>query len=150
MELRVNEIVIRKARANHLRSSEGVGGRLFLTNQRLFFEPHIFNYQTQGATIPLENIAAIVTPHRDFLSKKLAIALKNGLIEFFIVNKRKIWLREIEAAVTEVKKLSGENWRNNEEVSQDIVRASRIVLRKLVIGAIVTGILTGVLMLLFL
>ena len=150
MELKLNEIVLRKARANHLRSSEGIGGRLFLTNQRLFFEPHIFNYQTREATIPLENITAIVTPNSDFLSKKLTIALKNGFIEFFIVNKRKKWLREIEAAVSKVKKSRGENWRNNEAVSQDIVQASRIVLRRLVIGAIVTGILTGVLMLLFL
>ena len=91
-----------------------------------------------------------MTPHKDFFSKKLAIALKNGFIEIFIVNKRKNWLGEIEAAVTEIKKSIGENWRNNEDIAQDIVRASRMLLSRIVIGAIIAGIFTGVLMLLFL
>ena len=150
MELKANEIILREARANHLRYSQGIGGRLFLTNQRLFFKPHLFNVQTVEATIPLENIVAIATPHSDFLSAKLALMLKNNFIEFFVVKKRKDWMKEIEAAVTEINKARGQNWLNSQEVSQDIVQASRLVLRKLIVGAIVTGIFTGLLMLLFL
>jgi hypothetical protein len=150
MELRANEIVLRQARANHLRQYEGVGGRLFLTNQRLFFKPHLFNVQTNEASIPLENITAIRTPHSDLLSAKLAIKLTNNFIEFFVVRKRKDWLKEIETAVTEIKRSKGESWHNSEEVNEEIVHASRAVLFHLIIGATVIGILTGVMMFLFL
>ncbi|MDY6843413.1 MAG: hypothetical protein SVW57_04910 [Thermodesulfobacteriota bacterium] len=55
-------------------------------------------------TIPLGNIVAIATPHNDFLSAKLALMLNTSLIEFFVVKKRKKWMEEIEAALTEIKK----------------------------------------------
>lgn len=143
MELRSNEIVLRKTRANHLRSNEGVGGRLFLTNQRLFFKPHFFNIRTEEKSIPLENIAAIKTPHSDLLSLKLAIILTNNFVEFYVVRKRKDWLKEIEAAVTAIKKARGENWHNDREVTQEIIDASRMTLRQIIIGGIIIGFMTG-------
>ena len=149
MELKASEIILREARANHLRHSQGIGGRLFLTNQRLLFKPHLFNAQTVEATIPLESIVGIATPHSDFLSAKLALILKNDFIKFFVVRTRKGWMKEIEAAVAEIKKSRGENWHNNQEISEEIVFASRAILRKIIIGGIVTGIVTCVLMLLY-
>ena len=150
MKLKAEERIIRKGRANHLRRFEGVGGRLFLTNLRLFFEPHYFNYQTDEATIPLDNIVTIATPHSDFLSKKLAIRLNNNFIEFFLVWKRKQWLKEIEEAVTEIKKSTGESWHNNEGANEEIVQGSRAILRHLTIVAIIGAILTGLLIYMFL
>ena len=97
MDLKNNETIIRQGRGNHLRSSGGIGGKLFLTNQRLFFEPHFLNHDTSEASITLENIKSIVAPHKDFISSKLAIILNNDLIEFFIVGKRREWIKEIES-----------------------------------------------------
>jgi len=115
----------------------------------LFFKPHLFNVQTVEATIPLENIVAVATPHNNFLSAKLAIKLTNNFIEFFVVRKRKDWMKEIEAAVTETKKSKGEDWHINQDVSEDMVFASRMILRKMIIAGIVTGIVTCALILLY-
>ena len=142
MELRSNEVILRNTRANHLRSYGGVGGRLFLTNQRLIFKPHLFNIRTEENSIPLENIAAIRTPHSDMLSSKLAITLTNNLLEFYVVRKRKDWLKEIENTVTAVKKARGDNWRNDREITQEIVHASRMAFRQIITGAIIIGLIT--------
>ena len=58
-------------------------------------------------------------------------------------------MKEIEAAVTETKKLKGEDWHNTQEVSEEMVFASRMILRKMIIAGIVTGIATCALMLLY-
>ena len=56
MKLNDDEILIKKGSANHLVQFEGVGGRLFLTNQRLFFKSHSFNIQTHEESILLDDI----------------------------------------------------------------------------------------------
>jgi len=150
MDLKTNEKIIRNGRANHLRASGGIGGKLFLTNQRLFFKPHLFNHDRSEETITLENIKSIVAPHSDSISKKLAITLNNELIEFFVVGKRREWIKEIEKAVFRVKKDRNIIWHNAVDSIQDIERASRFALRKIIIQAIIGGIITGFLMFMFL
>lgn len=44
--LRANEQVLKEGPANLKRNVEAVGGKLYLTNQRLVFESHAFNVQT--------------------------------------------------------------------------------------------------------
>ena len=110
MNFNNNEKIIRKERANHLLPSEGVGGKLFLTDQRLFFKSHMFNYQNHEESIPLEDIIAVITRHSDFISKKLEIYLSNGLKEYFIVNHRKDWVHEIEKTIADKEKTSGKKW----------------------------------------
>jgi GRAM domain-containing protein len=46
--------------ANLLRRYEAVGGRLILTNQRVLFEAHNFNFQTTPVAIPLSAIETVV------------------------------------------------------------------------------------------
>jgi hypothetical protein len=103
MKLDFNEIIIRKSRANHLKSFEGVGGKLFLTNRRLFFKSHFFNIQTHEESILLQDIVSIEAKHSDFISGKMVIFLKNGSAEKFYVPKRKKWVSDIEKAIEESK-----------------------------------------------
>ena len=101
MKLKDNEIIIRESRANHLKPLEGVGGKLFLTNQRLFFKSHFFNIQTHEESIPLDDIVSIEAKHSDFISGKMTIILKKGSEEKFYVPKRKKWIKDIEKAIEE-------------------------------------------------
>jgi hypothetical protein len=103
MKLNSDEIILRKSRANHLKLFEGVGGRLFLTNQRLFFKSHFFNVQTHEETIPLQDIVSIEAKGSDFISGKMKIFLRNGSVEKFYVPKRKKWVDDIEKAIEEGK-----------------------------------------------
>ena len=103
MKLNSDEIILRKSRANHLKPFEGVGGRLFLTNQRLFFKSHFFNVQTHEESIPLQEIVSIKAKGSDFISGKMKIFLKNGSVEKFHVPKRKKWVNDIGKAIEEGK-----------------------------------------------
>ena len=55
-KLEAGESIIRKSPANHQRGVEAVGGKLYLTQQRLIFEAHAFNFQTGATVIPLPSI----------------------------------------------------------------------------------------------
>jgi hypothetical protein len=107
MRLQDKEIIIKKSRANHLKPLEKVGGKLYLTNQRLFFKSHIFNIQTHEESISLENIALVEIKHCDFIFSKMTIFLKNGSVEKFHIAKRRKWVDEIEKAIQEKKKILG-------------------------------------------
>lgn len=54
--LRQGERVIREGAANIQRGIEAVGGRLYLTNQRLVFESHAFAIQTGVTEIELVDV----------------------------------------------------------------------------------------------
>jgi hypothetical protein len=50
------EALVRQGPANHLRRWEGVGGWLYLTDQRLLFRPHRFNFKRVEHSIPLDDV----------------------------------------------------------------------------------------------
>ncbi len=146
MRLDTGELIIKKGGATHQRSGEGVGGKLFLTNLRLLFRPHFLNIQTQEISIPLVDILVVDTPHSDFISSKLAIVLKDRSIEFFIVRKRRDWMKEITNVIGAGLQAS----HANNDLRQAIADESRRSLRNILIGAIVTLACSIVVMLLFL
>jgi len=53
------EEIVEKFSANLFRGIESVGGRMVLTNQRLLFEAHKINAQTQPESIPLLEIDSV-------------------------------------------------------------------------------------------
>ncbi len=55
-ELKPGEEIIKEARANLQRGAETVGGRAWLTDQRLIFEPHRFNVQGGRMHIELADV----------------------------------------------------------------------------------------------
>ena len=150
IELETDEEIIRKERANHLQPMEGVGGRLLLTNRRLFFKSHMFNVSTREISIRLEEIIAVEAKRGDLISKKLEIFLENGSIENFIVNHRKTWVKVIEQAIEEKEKASRRRWyiRNREglTVPQKPYRQTL----KLLVHAILLGVCVSLLIYLFL
>ena len=54
--LNPNENLMKEGNANLFRNIEAVGGKLFLTNQRLFFNSHAFNVQSGPLDIPILDI----------------------------------------------------------------------------------------------
>ena len=55
-EIRIGEKVIKEGFANLQRNIETVGGKLFLTNQRLIFEAHKVNIQRGTTEIELQDV----------------------------------------------------------------------------------------------
>ncbi|MGB0526068.1 MAG: GRAM domain-containing protein [Flammeovirgaceae bacterium] len=100
MELLTDESIIYKGGANLFRGIEGVGGKLFLTNLRLHFQPHKFNIQNNEVSIALDQIDEVAT----YKTGKL-ITFNNGLkvttldgTEFrFVANKRDEWIDQLVA-----------------------------------------------------
>jgi hypothetical protein len=78
-------IVFKKA-ANLFRGKEGVGGQLTITNSRLIFKPHSFNFQTQEEEIFIKDIRSIEkSKNLGFISNGMLVTLKNGNVHRFVV-----------------------------------------------------------------
>ncbi len=95
--LQPKEKVIRHGLAFHFIGPIGHTGKLYLTNQRLFFTTHPLNFRQYDLTIVLSDIHAVEM--KNFLrvfSKGIIIRKKNGHRETFSVWKRKRWKRRIE------------------------------------------------------
>ena len=54
------ERVIKEGPVNHLRRAEGVGGWLYLTNERLYFRSHKVNIQVHELSLPLPNGSLLI------------------------------------------------------------------------------------------
>src|SRR5262249_2058735 len=67
------EVLIKQGPANHLRRMEGVGGWLYLTEQRLLFRSHRFNIQNHELSIPLGDILEVQ-------ARATAWIIPNGLL----------------------------------------------------------------------
>lgn len=99
IELPEGETVEFEGNANHFLNGEGRGGRLFLTNRNLIFQPHRMNLQRARVVIPRTDIAGaarcrtfgivpngVVVTHRDDKADR-----------FVILGDRGEWVRRIAA-----------------------------------------------------
>lgn len=86
------EAIIREYRANLMRGIEGVGGKLYITNQRLIFESHSFNIQSGNEIINLRDISAVEKVWTKILGIPLApngLKVTTATDEYsFVVGKR--------------------------------------------------------------
>ena len=100
--LQPNDILVRKGVANMQRGAETVGGHLYLTNQRLRFESHSFNFQTGPSEIPLTEITSLKFCWSKFLNRfpifpnSLAVMHADGSESSFVVHARKAWAQAIQ------------------------------------------------------
>ena len=99
MNLETGEVLIKQGRGNHLRTFEGVGGKLLLTNKRLIFIPHYLNVQSEEESISLNEIVRAEAKGSDFLSRKISIYVRNDSIQTFFVYRRKNWVLQINRAI---------------------------------------------------
>lgn len=91
--------IILEGAANHFKGTESVGGWLYLTTEEIIFKSHNINVQTHKTVIPLNSIiGAQISLTLGFVPNGLHIKTNDG-VEKFVVNKNKIWLKEINDAI---------------------------------------------------
>ncbi len=96
-EMLLNEEILKEGAANLQRGAETVGGRLFLTNQRLIFESHSFNVQTGATIVSLENVSQTLLCWTKFLNlipltpNSLEVSTLQGEQHRFVLYGRKTW-----------------------------------------------------------
>jgi GRAM domain len=99
-----DESPVKEGAASLQRGIETVGGRLYLTNQRLVFESHALNIQTGDTVIPLLTITGARKCWTKFLNliplfpNSIAISTKGGKEYRFVAVGRQVWIEAIEAA----------------------------------------------------
>ena len=102
-QLVAGETIVKESAANHQRGIETVGGRLFLTTQRLVFESHDWNVQTGTTIIPLLEIIRVEPAWTKFLNliplmpNSIKVATRGGQEHSFVVFGRGEWMRAIKA-----------------------------------------------------
>ncbi len=94
IELREGESILFETGANHFRGAEAVGGKLYLTNQRVVFKSHSFNFHNEAFSLELHDLEQ-VNLHKTLgmLPNGLTISLKDNRKEKFVVQQPKEWIR---------------------------------------------------------
>jgi hypothetical protein len=101
-KLRKNEQIIKDGVANLQKGIETVGGKLYLTDQRMIFEAHKINIQGGITEIELDRIQSLKKCWTKFLGfiplvpNSLAVYTKSGKEYRFVLFKRGIWMTTIE------------------------------------------------------
>lgn len=104
IQLQPGEQEIKSGGANLQRGAETVGGKLYLTNQRLAFASHKFNLQSGATDISLDAIAETQLAWTKFLNvipmvpNSLAVFTTDGTEHRFVLTGRKKWQEAIQAA----------------------------------------------------
>jgi GRAM domain len=112
IQLHVNESLLREGLANLERGWEAVGGRLFLTNRRLYFQSHNLNVQKGSTEIPLNDIKAITPCWTKFLGRiplfpnSLSIHTQSDVEYRFVLNRRQEWATDINQQISKLQNLS--------------------------------------------
>ena len=100
-ELKENEVIVKEGAANLQRGFETVGGKLYLTNQRLVFEAHKFNLQSEASEIDLSNVRGLQKCWTKFLGliplmpNSLAVTTIKGEEYRFVLFGRESWMTAI-------------------------------------------------------
>jgi hypothetical protein len=83
-----------EAGASHLKGREAVGGKLTLTDKRLIFKSHKFNFQNHQEEIPVKEIKA-VGQGEGYQQRVVELKLINNQIHKFIVELPSQWIEAI-------------------------------------------------------
>ena len=90
--------LVRSGLANHFLNFEGRGGRLALTKTELVFVPHAVNMQRSDLRIPRSEITGVAAVRTwGIVPNGLAVTLKSGKVERFVVNDRNGWVTALRA-----------------------------------------------------
>jgi hypothetical protein len=100
------EVLIKQGPANLQRGIETVGGKLYLTNQRLVFEAHQFNVQSERSQINIAEVQSVKKSWTLFLGflpifpNSLSVLTQQGVEHRFTLPGRSDWATGIMAAAT--------------------------------------------------
>jgi hypothetical protein len=82
--------------ANHFKGAEGVGGKLYLTNQRLVFKSHNFNIQNHELSINLSDIEQVERYKvAGLINKGLSVTTLDNKTEKFVVQQIDEWMNQL-------------------------------------------------------
>lgn len=100
IELKPGETLLREGMANLFRGVEAVGGKLFLTDRRLYFQSHVINVHTGATEIALADIRDARAEWTRFWGIPLApngvyVDTHSGHEYRFVVFGRKAWINAI-------------------------------------------------------
>jgi hypothetical protein len=104
--LRNNEQIVKEGNANLQMGLETVGGKIFLTNQRLIFEPHKINTQRSMTEVEINNIQSAIKCWTKFLNflplfpNSLEVCTKTKQKFRFVLWDRDAWKSGIEAKIS--------------------------------------------------
>jgi catechol-2,3-dioxygenase len=102
-ELKQNEKMIKQGAANLQKGPETVGGKLYLTNQRLVFEAHKMNFQGGTTEVGLSDVSSSQKCWTKFLGiipltpNSLAVFTTSGDEYRFVLFGRDAWESAIHA-----------------------------------------------------
>lgn len=86
--------------ANHMYNGEQVGGRLYLTDEGLYFMANPMNVLSHSVKIPFGEMNSVrLMKQMGFVNGIVAETEKNS--EYFSVSKPRLWLNEIEEKIKE-------------------------------------------------
>lgn len=98
------ETLLRSGRANMQRGAETVGGKLYLTSERMVFIAHSFSVRSGPSEVPLALIAEVSTAWTKLfgvlplMPNSLALTLRDGSARSFVVPGRGAWIAAIDEA----------------------------------------------------
>ncbi len=97
INLEKDETILFEAPANHFKGIEAVGGKLYLTNNRLVFKSHKFNFQNHEISIALSDIEK-VNKYKvlGIANTGLSITTDENKTEKFVVQKREEWMKQLQ------------------------------------------------------
>jgi hypothetical protein len=91
-----NEIIVFETGANHFKGAEGVGGKLYLTNERLVFKSHKFNIQNHELSISLSDVDKVDRYKTlGIANNGLAVTTIHNTIEKFVVQQPEEWYNQL-------------------------------------------------------
>lgn len=89
MELKSNEQIQYDIGANLKRGLEGVGGKLKVTNEKLYFKPHAINIQKKELELLIHKIADVKkSKSLGLIPNVLIIVMEDGSEHKFVLGKR--------------------------------------------------------------
>lgn len=100
IETEPGESILFQTGANHFKGVEAVGGKLYLTNERLVFQSHKLNIQNHRLSILLSDIQAVVRLKAlGLMSNGIQIESLSGKPDKFVVEKPEQWLEKLSGTI---------------------------------------------------
>jgi hypothetical protein len=91
-----DEIIFYETPANHFKGVEAVGGKLYLTNKRLFFKSHKFNIQNHKLSIYWDEIMHVDRYKAlGLVNNGFSVVIRGGIIEKFVVKEIEEWMEQL-------------------------------------------------------
>lgn len=95
-EKQPGEEVFFETLANYFMGLEAVGGKLYLTNNRLVFKSHKLNIQNHELTIRLSDITVVARTNTvGVIDNGLTVTSKDNKIDKFVVEKVDEWVEKL-------------------------------------------------------